>query len=76
MVSPVLVCNDSGTSNPEFHSVPCCLLSDKGEPHHLMRNNSLHLVGWVISGDQYKRWNYLKVLSVIYRGKAQYYLTI
>ena len=32
-------------------TVPHLLLSDKGEQHPLKINNSLHLVGWVVSGD-------------------------
>ena len=32
-------------------TVPHLLLSDKGEPHPLKINNSLHLVGWVVSED-------------------------
>ena len=48
-------------------TVPHLLLSDKWEPHPLIMNNSLQLVGWVVAGDPCKQCSYqqkLKTLSV------------
>lgn len=60
-------------------TLPHLLLSDKGDPHPLVMNNSLQLVGWVVSGDPYKQCNYqkkLKTLSISHGGRAQKLLTI
>ena len=60
-------------------TVPHLLLSDKGEPHPLIMNNSLQLVGWVVSGDPCKQCSYqqkLRTLSVTHGERVQHLLTI
>lgn len=60
-------------------TLPHLLLSDKGDPHPLVMNNSLQLVGGVVSGDPFKQCNYqkkLKTLSITHGGRAQKLHTI
>lgn len=82
MASPALVCNNTETLHSDPILLPTLshlLLSDKGDPHPLVMNNSLQLVGWVVSGDPYKQCNYqekLKTLSITHGGRAQKLLTI
>lgn len=63
MASPALLCNNTETLHSESNSPPNISSSsvmDKGDPHPLVMNNSLQLVGWVVSGDPFKQCNYQK----------------